>query len=268
MASCVPTASITEWAPSPPVSSLTVATPSSPRSSTMSVAPNSRGQRLPVGVTAEGDDPLGAQLLRGQDAEQADRAVTHHSDRLARPRLGRDRGEPAGAEHVGGRHERGDQVGLGHAGRGDEGAVGERDARQLGLGPDGAHQHAVNAVGLVAGPADLARVVGGPEGAHHEVPDLDGADLVADLLDHTDVLVAHHLVLDRLGAAVGPQVADPQMQVALSRMIASVGSMIVGSSRSSTRTSPGACMTTWRMALGSSSRGGSCWSASSCRLLE
>ncbi len=37
------------------------------------------------------------------------------------------------------------------------------------------------------------------------------------------------------------------MQVAVSRMIASVGSMIFGSSRSSTRTSPGACMTTPRM---------------------
>ena len=42
IASWVPTASMTEWAPSPPVSSLTLATPSSPRSSTMSVAPNSR----------------------------------------------------------------------------------------------------------------------------------------------------------------------------------------------------------------------------------
>src|SRR6266540_220017 len=40
--SWVPTASITEWAPSPSVRSLILATPSSPRSSTMSVAPNSR----------------------------------------------------------------------------------------------------------------------------------------------------------------------------------------------------------------------------------
>ena len=37
------------------------------------------------------------------------------------------------------------------------------------------------------------------------------------------------------------------MQVAARRMIASVGSMILGSSRSSTRTSPGACSTTPRM---------------------
>src|SRR5215208_4504483 len=39
------------------------------------------------------------------------------------------------------------------------------------------------------------------------------------------------------------------MQVAASRMIASVGSMIFGSSRSSTRTSPGACITTPLMYL-------------------
>ena len=91
-------------------------------------------------------------------------------------------------------------------GGGDQGAVGERDAGQLGLGAEGAHQDPVHAVGLVAGLADLAGVVGGPEGADDEVADLDGADLVADLLDDADVLVTHHLVVDRLGAAVGPQV--------------------------------------------------------------
>jgi hypothetical protein len=42
IASCVPTASITECAPSPSVMSLMRATPSSPRSVTMSVAPNSK----------------------------------------------------------------------------------------------------------------------------------------------------------------------------------------------------------------------------------
>ena len=67
--------------------------------------------------------------------------------------------------------------GSGMPGRGDERAVGERDAGELGLGADGAHQHAVHAVGLVAGPADLAGVVGGPERSDDEVADLDGADL-------------------------------------------------------------------------------------------
>lgn len=39
------------------------------------------------------------------------------------------------------------------------------------------------------------------------------------------------------------------MQAAVTRMIASVGSMMVGFSTSSTRTSPGACMTTARMGI-------------------
>src|ERR1700712_2605128 len=43
------------------------------------------------------------------------------------------------------------------------------------------------------------------------------------------------------------------MHVAEMRMIASVGSMIVGSSRSSTRMSPAACMTTPRMGVSFSS---------------
>ena len=207
MASWVPTASMTECAPSPPVSSLTLATPSSPRSSTMSVAPNSRASACRSAWRLNGDDPLGAELLGGQDAEQPDRAVADDRDGLAGAGLGGDGGEPAGAEHVGGGHQRRDQVGVRAARGGDQGAVGERDAGELGLGADGAHQDAVHAVRLVAGPADLAGVVGGPERADDEVADLDGAHLGADLLDDADVLVAHHLVVDRLGAAVGPQVA-------------------------------------------------------------
>ena len=165
------------------------------------------GQRLAVGVAAERDDAFGAELLGGEDAEESDGAVTDDRDRLAGAGLGGDGGEPAGAEHVGGRHQRRDEVRVGHARGGDEGAVGERDAGQLGLGAEGAHQDPVHAVRLVAGLADLAGVVGGPEGADDEVADLDGADLGADLLDDADVLVTHHLVVDRLGAAVGPQVA-------------------------------------------------------------
>jgi len=41
--------------------------------------------------------------------------------------------------------------------------------------------------------------------------------------------------------------SEPQMQEAVTRRIASVGSMIVGASRSTTRTSPGAYMTALRM---------------------
>ena len=59
---------------------------SSPRSLTMSVAPNSVGQRNPVGMAAEDDDPLGAEALRGDHAAQSDGAVADHRCRLSRAR--------------------------------------------------------------------------------------------------------------------------------------------------------------------------------------
>jgi hypothetical protein len=75
------------------------------------------------------------------------------------------------------------------------------------LGAEGAHQDTVHAVRLVPRLADLAGVVGGPEGPDDEVADLDIADIGTDLLDDADVLVTHDLAVDRLGTAVGPQVA-------------------------------------------------------------
>ena len=164
-------------------------------------------ESLPVGMAAERDDALGTELPGSQDSEQADRAVTDDCDGLAGTGLGRHSREPAGAEHVGGGHQRGNEIEVGLTGGRHKGSVGERDAGQLGLGADGAHQDAMHAVGLVAGLADLAGVVGRAEGADDEVADLDGADLGPDLLDDADVLVAHHLVLDRLGAAVRPKIA-------------------------------------------------------------
>src|SRR3982074_205081 len=108
IASCVPTASTTECAPSPFVRSLILATPSSPRSSTMSVAPYSRASccrdswRLvaiipspPTGL------PPRPQLLGGRPGGQPDRAVADYGEGLARAGLGGDGAEPAGAEHVG-----------------------------------------------------------------------------------------------------------------------------------------------------------------------
>ena len=165
------------------------------------------GEGLAVGVPAERDDPLGAELLGGQDAQQPDGAVTDDGDRLARAGFGGNGGEPAGTQHVRGRQQRRDQVGRRHTGRGDQRAVRERHAGQLGLRAESAHEHPVHAVRLVAGLTDLTGVVGGPEGADHEVADLDGADRGADLLDDADVLVTHDLVVHRLGAAVRPQVA-------------------------------------------------------------
>src|SRR3954466_11730463 len=106
--SCVPTASTTECAPSPPVSSLIRAAPSSPRSVTISVAPNSRasrwrdswrllamtppaparlGEPLAGLVAAHRDDPLRAELLGGEHREQADGAVADDRHRLARTGL-------------------------------------------------------------------------------------------------------------------------------------------------------------------------------------
>ena len=79
------------------------------------------------------------------------------------------------------------------------------------------------------------------------------------LLDHARVALEaadKALACTRAAAANGPPTAsipryghrsDPQIQVADRRMIASVGARIFGSSRSSTRTSPGACRTAPRM---------------------
>ena len=149
------------------------------------------GQLLAVGVAAHGDDPLGAELAGGEDAEEADGAVADDGDGLAGADLGGDGGEPAGAEDVGGGEVVGHEVGGGDLGGGDEGAVGEGDAGVLGLGADGAHERAVDAGALVAGLAELAGAVRRPEGADDELAGLDGGDGAADLLDDAAVLVTH-----------------------------------------------------------------------------
>ena len=58
----------------------------------------------------------------------------------------------------------------------------------------------------VAGAADLALATGNTEGPDDEVSGLDGCDGLANLDDGTDVLVSHALLVDRLKAAVRPQV--------------------------------------------------------------
>ena len=63
-------------------------------------------QLLAGRVTAHRDDAFGAELLGGQHAAQAHRAVAHHGHRLAGADVGRDGAEPPGAEDVG----RGQQV--------------------------------------------------------------------------------------------------------------------------------------------------------------
>jgi hypothetical protein len=136
---------------------------------------------------------------------QANRAVTDHSDGLARPGVGGHGTEPPRAEHVGGREQARDQVVGGDVRGGDEGAVGKRDAQQLGLGAQGAHGYAVDAGALVAGPADLAGVVRGPERTDHELARLDRLNLPADFLDDAGVLVTHWRgPLEILDPSVGP----------------------------------------------------------------
>src|SRR5581483_6550612 len=87
------------------------------------------------------------------------------------------------------------------------GAVGVRDAGLLGLGADpGVDEFGVHALGLEAGPADLAGVLGDDERPDDEVADPDVLHLGADLLDHAHVLVSHERVVRGLDAPVGPQV--------------------------------------------------------------
>jgi hypothetical protein len=142
-------------------------------------------------MAAHGDDPLSPQLAGGQHGQQPHRAIPDHRHGLARPGLGGHGGEPARAEHIGGGQQAREQVVGREVGGGDQGAVGQRDPQQLGLGTQGAHGRTLAAGALVAGLAQLAGVVGGPEGADHELARPDRGDLAADLLDDADVLMAH-----------------------------------------------------------------------------
>lgn len=91
------------------------------------------GNRLSVGVTAHGDDPLRADLRGGKDAAEADRPVTHHDHGAARGDLGAERGVPARAHDVRQREQAGHQV-VGRLLRGGEqGSVRVLDPDALGL---------------------------------------------------------------------------------------------------------------------------------------
>ncbi len=95
----MPTASMTECAPSPPVSSLILATPASPRLDDVGSSVGA-GELLTLRVARHRDDPLRTELLGGQDGHETDRAVTDDRHGLAGAGLGSVSGEPAGAEHV------------------------------------------------------------------------------------------------------------------------------------------------------------------------
>src|SRR3954471_15247504 len=162
---------------------------------------------LPALVPAHRDDPLRAHQLCRQDAEKADRAVAHDDHRLPGPYLGRIGGEPARAHHVGERKETGDQLRRGNFPCGDQGAVRERNAEPARL--RAAHQFAMLAGRLVAGPADRTGVVGGEERPDHELAGPHRADRASHLFDDPAVLVADRSrLLDLADPAVRPQVGS------------------------------------------------------------
>ena len=158
-------------------------------------------------VTAHRDDPFGAELLGGQHAEQADRAVAHHGHRLAGADLGGDGAEPAGAEDVGGGQQARDQIGVG----GTPG-VATRVPSASGTrirsawAPPRCRGSRGDARRLVAGLADLAGVVGGEERPDHELARRDRGDLGADLLPMPTYSCPIGRRPTELDAAVGPQV--------------------------------------------------------------
>ena len=85
-------------------------------------------------VTAHRDDAFGAELLGGQHAAQAHRAVAHHGHRLTGADVGRNGAEPPGPEDVGRGQQVRDEIGGRNLGGGDQGAVGQRHPHPLGLG--------------------------------------------------------------------------------------------------------------------------------------
>src|SRR5438067_2456098 len=166
------------------------------------------GRRLlPRLVAAHDHDSLCAEPTSRGHAEEPDGSVADDCDALSRCDLRSDRSEPAGSQDVrGGEETRYEVVGR-DAGRGDEGAVSERDSRQLGLRPYGADGFSVHAGALVAGLADLAGVVRGKEGSDDELAGLDRRDGLPDCLHDPDVLVPHGgRPVDRLDASVRPEV--------------------------------------------------------------
>jgi hypothetical protein len=165
------------------------------------------GHLLPVGVPAHHDHSLGAELTGGQHRAQAHGAITNDRNRLPGPRMCGDRSVPAGSQHIRGCQQRGQKIGSGFSWRGHQGAIGPGHAQHLGLSADTAHQHPIETARLESGLADLAGVVRCPERSHDEVARLDGVHLGADLVDHTDVLVAlRHRLRHGHNSPPGPQV--------------------------------------------------------------
>src|SRR5215217_6299824 len=185
--SWVPTASMTECAPRPLVRSFTRSTPASPRSSTMWVPPYSKASCW------RGWWRLIAMILSAPScfAARTPSRPTAPSPTTATVLPGPAWAATAPNQPVPSTSEAANRLGM----RSSAGRSGVATGLPLDAGR------------LVPGSADLAGVVRGEERADHELTRLDGGDLVADLLDHADVLVAHRRrAVVALDAPVGPQV--------------------------------------------------------------
>ena len=170
-------------------------------------------ERLTLGVAGHDDNLLRTELLSADDCAQANRAVANNDDGLAGGCASCVRCVPAGAEHVGCRHEVRNLLCGGCGGGLDEGAVCEGYASVFCLGAVGACTDegvtccdCLEAAGGVACGAGFAFAAGDAEGAYDEVAGGYGGDLGAYFYDFADVFVAHCPVVDGLCAAVGPQV--------------------------------------------------------------
>ena len=166
------------------------------------------GELLPLRMARHGDDALRAELLGGEDRHQSDGSIADDGDGLAGACFGGDGGEPAGAEHVGGSQQRRVQL-RSRACRGSSRAC----RRHAGCGPA--------QPGCRSGPCTnsacthldwkpawqisqvLSEITNEPT---TKSPGLTVWTSRADLFDDADVLVAHHGVVGRLDAAVGPEV--------------------------------------------------------------
>src|SRR4051812_8456787 len=219
--SCVPTASTTEWAPSPSVSSLIRSTPASPRSSTMSVAPNSRAR------SCRSSWRLIAMIRSAPScfAASTARSPTAPSPTTATVLPGAASAATAANQPVPSTSEAARRLGI-RSSAGTSGvatSVPSASGTQIGLCPQRAHRQAVDARTLVFAAADRAGVVGGPERADNELAGPDGGDVVTNLFDDADVFVAHRhrpCVVAYTDAAVRPEVgaadtgrADPDDRV-------------------------------------------------------
>jgi len=162
-------------------------------------------------VTAQHDDPLGAEPARGDDAAQADRAVPDDRHDLARADFGSQCGVMPRPHHVRECQERRHQRVIGSYGQCDQRPIGQRDPHRFALAAielGAAPPAAVKTGGLQSLLAELASAVGPGKWSDDEVALLDRSDCGAEILDETDELVAHP-VADLAGChgVVRPQIA-------------------------------------------------------------